>query len=71
MGREPPSPAAVSDGDLLRIEPDGTMIFSIFGQVPFQFTGVLKVDPETNEVILEPDQTTSDRLDEVCLALTS
>jgi hypothetical protein len=40
--------------DLLRVEPDGTVILSIVGQVPFEFTGVLKVNPDTGEVILEP-----------------
>jgi hypothetical protein len=40
--------------DLLRVEPDGTVILSIVGQVPFEFTGVLKINPDTGEVILEP-----------------
>jgi hypothetical protein len=40
--------------DQLRMQPDGTLILSIIGQVPFEFTGVLKINPETGEVILEP-----------------
>ena len=40
--------------DLLRVEPDGSLVLSIIGQLPFDFTGVLKLDPETGEVILEP-----------------
>jgi hypothetical protein len=33
-------------GDLARIEPDGTLVLSIIGQVPFEFAGVLKINPE-------------------------
>jgi hypothetical protein len=40
--------------DLVRIEPDGTAVPSIIGQIPFGFTGVLKIDLETGEAILEP-----------------
>ena len=40
--------------DLLRVQPDGTLILSTVGQVPFDFTGVTKINPETGEVILEP-----------------
>lgn len=40
--------------DLTRVEPDGTAIVSIVGQVPFGFTGVLKIDLETGDAILEP-----------------
>ena len=40
--------------DMLRIEPDGTLVLSIIGQVPFEFTGVLKIDLDTGEAILEP-----------------
>jgi hypothetical protein len=36
------------------VQPDGTVILSIVGQVPFEFTGVLKINLETGEVILEP-----------------
>lgn len=40
--------------DMLRVEPDGTLVLSIIGQVPFDFTGVLKIDLDTGEAILEP-----------------
>jgi hypothetical protein len=40
--------------DLVRVEPDGTVVLMVVGQVPFDFTGVLKVNLETGEVILEP-----------------
>lgn len=56
--------------DLVRIEPDGTAILMIIGQVPFDFTGVLKIDLETGEAILEPQHTTGDRVDKACAVLT-
>jgi hypothetical protein len=40
--------------DHARITPDGQLILSIIGQVPFEFKGVLKIDPETEEVFHEP-----------------
>jgi hypothetical protein len=40
--------------DQVRVQPDGTLILSIVGQVPFDFTGVMKINLETGEVILEP-----------------
>ena len=40
--------------DQVRVQPDGTVILSIVGQVPVEFTGVLKINPETEEVLLEP-----------------
>jgi hypothetical protein len=40
--------------DQVRVQPDGTVILSIVGQVPFEFTGVLKINLETGEAILEP-----------------
>jgi hypothetical protein len=40
--------------DQVREQPDGTVILSIVGQVPFDFTGVLKINLDTDEVILEP-----------------
>jgi hypothetical protein len=32
----------------------GTLTLLIIGQVPFGWTGVLKIDPDTEEIILEP-----------------
>jgi hypothetical protein len=43
--------------DLVRVEPDGTVVLMIVGQVPFEFTGVLMINPDTGEVILEPQHT--------------
>jgi hypothetical protein len=40
--------------DLVRVEPDGTVVLMVIGQVPFEFTGALIIDLDTGEVILEP-----------------
>ena len=40
--------------DVVRVQPDGTAILMIVGQVPFDFTGVLMLDLTTGEAILEP-----------------
>jgi hypothetical protein len=40
--------------DLVRGQPDGTMILMVVGQLPFDFTGVLMIDLTTGEPILEP-----------------
>ena len=56
--------------DLVRIEPDGTPILLIVGQTPFGFAGVLKIDLETNEVILEPQHSLEGNVEEACAALT-
>jgi hypothetical protein len=57
-------------GDQLRVQPDGTVILSITGQVPFGFTGVLKINDTTGEVILEPHHETDDTT-RVCEQLTA
>jgi hypothetical protein len=57
--------------DLIRVEPDGTAILSIIGQVPFGFTGVLKIDLETGDAILEPQHSLEGNLDDACAALTA
>ena len=56
--------------DIERIEPDGTAILMIIGQVPFAFTGVLKIDLETGDAILEPQHSTEDDLEAACATLT-
>ena len=43
--------------DLVRVEPDGTVVLMVVGQIPFDFTGVLKVNLDTGEVIMEPQHT--------------
>ncbi len=55
--------------DLLRREPDGSLVVLVIGQVPFGFSGVLKIDPETGEVLHEP-QHLQDAA-EACAALTA
>ena len=42
----------------------------IVGQVPFAFAGVLKINPETEEVILEPRDRSEEQLAKACRALT-
>ncbi len=56
--------------DVERIEPDGTAVLMIIGQVPFDFTGVLKIDLETGEAILEPQHSTAENLEKACATLT-
>ena len=55
--------------DVTRIEPDGTAVLLITGQVPFAFTGALKIDLETGEAILEPQH--EGRVEDACAALTA
>jgi hypothetical protein len=40
--------------DVLRVEPDGTVVLMIVGQLPFDFTGVLMINLTTGETIVEP-----------------
>jgi hypothetical protein len=54
--------------DLVRVEPDGTVILSIVGQIPAEFTGVMKINLDTGEVILEPHHFVTTR---ICELLTS
>src|SRR5215208_5132208 len=57
-------------GDLVRIEPDGTALLYITGQVPFAFAGVLIIDPQTEEVILEPRDRSEEQVAKACRFLT-
>ena len=57
--------------DVLRVSPDGTAILMIVGQIPFDFTGVLKVNDDTGEAILEPQHSLAERLDAAFAALTA
>jgi hypothetical protein len=56
--------------DLTRIEPDGTAVLLIIGQVPAGFAGILKIDLETGEAILEPKDRSEWQLEKACEALT-
>ena len=57
--------------DHVQIKPDGTAILMIIGQIPFVFTGVLKLDLDTGDAILEPQHSTEDRIEDACAALTA
>jgi hypothetical protein len=57
--------------DVLRRTPTGTLVLSISGQIPFAFTGVLKLDVETGEIIQAPRNSTADEVDDVCARLTA
>jgi hypothetical protein len=63
--------------DKVRIAPDGTVILSIIGQIPFEtdftdtgFHGVLKVNLDTGEVLHEPRHTTG-TVAALCAALAA
>jgi len=56
--------------DIVQINPDGTLVLLITGQVPFAFAAVLKINPETEEVILEPRDRSEEQLAKACNALT-
>ena len=56
--------------DVTRIEPDGTAVLLISGQVPFEFAGVLKIDLETGEAILEPKDRSAAQIARACAVLT-
>jgi hypothetical protein len=55
--------------DHTRITPDGQLIVSIIGQVPFEFKGVLKIDPDTGEVFHEPSAAYG--TEKICARLTA
>ena len=57
--------------NLERVEPDGTAVLSVVGQVPFTFIGVLKIDLETGDAILEPQHSLEGNLEDACAALTA
>ncbi len=48
--------------DHVQITNDGTEILMIIGQIPFDFTGVLKINLTTGEVIHEPSHDISGRV---------
>jgi len=57
--------------DHVQIKKDGTAILMIIGQVPFDFTGVLKINLTTGEVVHEPQHSIAGRVEEACAALTA
>ena len=57
--------------NLVRVEADGTAILVMTGQFPFEWTGVLKIDLETGDAILEPHHSVEGDVGEACAALTA
>jgi hypothetical protein len=57
--------------DQTQVKPDGSVIVMIIGQLPFDFVGVLKIDPATGEVLHEPHADRDAQLEEACAALTA
>jgi hypothetical protein len=55
--------------DVTRVQPDGSVVLLISGQVPFAFAGALKIDPETEEVLLEPKDRSEAQIARACRAL--
>ena len=55
--------------DVVRVTPDGTATITTTGQVPFEFTGALKINLDTDEVILEPHHFVD--IEAVCEQLTA
>jgi hypothetical protein len=61
--------------DVTRVTPDGDVLLTAAGQVPFPghvpyaYKGVLRIDLETGDVILEPSNTTT--VDELCEVLSA
>ena len=56
--------------DVTRIEPDGTAVLLVIGQLPFDFAGVPMIDLETGEAILEPRDRSEEQLARACAVLT-
>jgi hypothetical protein len=57
--------------DHVQVKKDGTEILMIVGQIPFDFTGALKINLTTGEVIHEPTHSITGRVEEACAALTA
>ncbi len=57
--------------DHVQVKRDGTEILLIIGQVPFDFTGALKINLTTGEVIHEPQHSTAGNVEKACAALTA
>jgi hypothetical protein len=55
--------------DHVQITPDGTQILMVVGQIPFGWTGVLKINLTTGVVIHEPSHSLTGGLEQVCAAL--
>ena len=53
----------------VRTEPDGTVILSISGHRPIEFTGVMKTNLDTGEIVLEPQHFAD--ITQLCKQLTA
>lgn len=61
----------VVGANLVRVDPDGTVTLTATGQQPFEWTGALKINLTTGEVILEPRHSPVGQLQEACETLTA
>jgi hypothetical protein len=57
--------------DLLRVQPNGEQILAIIGQIPFDFNGILKLDPVTGTPLQEPRSAFEREVARACAALTA
>ena len=55
--------------ELVRVEPDGTAIVSTAGHRPVEFTGVMKINLDTGEVVHEPQHFAD--IERLCELLTA
>jgi hypothetical protein len=61
----------VVGANLVRVDPEGTVTLTATGQQPFEWTGALKINLTTGELILEPRHSPAGQLQEACEALTA
>ena len=64
-------PFRVVGANLIRVDPDGSVTLTATGQQPFEWTGALKIDLTTGDVILEPRHSPTGQLQEACESLTA
>jgi hypothetical protein len=55
--------------DRIQVEPDGTVIESVSGHQPVEYTGVMKVNLDTGETVLEPQHIAD--IGRLCALLTA
>lgn len=56
--------------DVTRVQPDGTLVVSIIGQVPFEFTGIVKLDGDDNVILESAGNRGEKQLAAACAALS-
>ncbi len=57
--------------DHIMVAPDGTATISLAGQLPLDFTGMLRIDLTTGDVVHEPQHLTSGELAQLCAVLAA